>query len=100
MSDENKEKNIKEYADGWITEREGTDVPGFLKLAYPIIGLFCCAYLVVYMNGEVGHSDRGLLVQAFNKVTGTADGLMYFVTALAVIYVVIAVLFALRKSDH
>ena len=25
---------IKEYADGWITEREGTDVPGFLKLAY------------------------------------------------------------------
>lgn len=100
MSDENKEKNIKEYADGWITERQGTDVPGFLKLAYPVIGLFCCAYLVVYMNGEVSHSDRGLLVQAFNKVTGTADGLMYFVTALAVIYVVIAVLFALRKSDH
>ena len=28
---------IKEYADGWITEREGTEVPGFLKLAYIVI---------------------------------------------------------------
>lgn len=98
MSEEKKE--IKEYADGWITEREGTEVPGFLKLAFPVIGLFCCGYLVVYMNGEVSHSDRGALVQAFNRITGTADGLMYFVTALAVIYVLIAVLFAIRKSSH
>ena len=22
---------IKEYADGWITEREGTEIPAFLK---------------------------------------------------------------------
>ena len=24
---------IKEYAEGWITEQAGTEVPGFLKLA-------------------------------------------------------------------
>lgn len=100
MSEEKQEKEIKEYADGWITEREGTDVPGFLKVAFPVIGLFCCGYLVVYMNGEVSHSDRGVLVQTFNRMTSTADGLMYFVTALAVIYVLIAVLFAIRKSSH
>jgi hypothetical protein len=75
-------------------------IPGFLKLAFPIIGLFCCGYLVVYMNGEVNHSDRGGLVQAFNRTTGTADWLMYSVLALAVIYVIITVVFALRKSDH
>lgn len=100
MSEEKKEPKIKEYAGGWITEREGMPIPGFLKLAFPVIGAFCCAYLVVYMNGEVTHSDRGAIVQAFNKATSTADGLMYFVTALAVIYVIIAVLYAIRKADH
>lgn len=99
MSEE-KKQTIKEYAGGWITEREGMPIPGFLKLAFPIIGLFCAGYLVVYMNGEVNHADRGSLVQAFNKSTGTADALMYFVLALVVIYVIITVLFALRKSDH
>ena len=43
MSDEKKE--LKDYAGGWITERKGTDVPGFLKLAFPVIGLGCVAYL-------------------------------------------------------
>jgi len=100
MSEENKDQGLKQYADGWITEREGTQVPGFLKLAFPIIGLFCCGYLIVYMNGEVNHPDRGALVQAFNKATATADPLMYFVTGLALVYVVIAVVFAIRKSDH
>ena len=28
---------IKEYADGWITEQAGTEVPGFLKLAFIVI---------------------------------------------------------------
>jgi len=100
MSEENKQPALKEYAEGWITEREGTQVPAFLKLAFPVIGAFCCSYLVFYMNGETSHADRGSLVQAFNRATGTADGLMYFVTALAVIYVVIAVVFAIRNSDH
>jgi hypothetical protein len=100
MSDEPKKDAIKEYAGGWITEREGMPIPGFLKLAFPIIGLFCCGYLIVYMNGEVNHSDRGSLVQTFNRSTGTADLLMWSVFGLMLIYVVIAVTFALRKSDH
>ena len=100
MSEEKKETGIKDYAGGWITEREGTDVPGFLKLAFPIIGVFCTVYLVVLMNGETGHADRGVLVRAFNVATGTADGLMYFVAALMFIYVVIAVTFAIRKNTH
>ena len=99
MSEE-KKGAIKDYAGGWITEREGQPIPGFLKLAFPVIGLFCTGYLIVYMNGEVNHSDRGALVQAFNKSTGTADWLMYAVAAVAFVYVVITVLFALRKSDH
>lgn len=99
MSDEKKEQ-IKDYAGGWITEREGQPIPGFLKLAFPVIGLFCVSYLIVYMNGEVNHSDRGALVQTFNKSTGTADWLMYIVAALTFVYVVITVLFALKKSDH
>jgi hypothetical protein len=100
MSDEQNKDAIKEYAGGWITEREGQPIPGFLKLAFPIIGLFCCGYLIVYMNGEVNHSDRGGLVQTFNRSTGTADVLMWAVFGLMLIYVIIAVAFALRKSDH
>jgi hypothetical protein len=61
---ENKEQNeIKEYADGWITERKGTEVPAFLKFAYIIIAGGCLTYLVIYMNGETGHAERGPLVQ-------------------------------------
>lgn len=88
---------VKEYAGGWMTERKGTDAPGFLKLAFPIIGLSCTAYLVIYMNGEVNHSDRGTLVQKFNAATTTADPLMYFVAALALIYVLMVVVFAIKK---
>ena len=35
MTDQKNE--LKEYAGGWITERKGTDIPGFLKLAFPVI---------------------------------------------------------------
>ncbi len=100
MGEKKKEQKLKSYADGWIMEREGMPIPGFLKLAFPIIGLFACGYLIVYMNGEIHHSDRGLLVQAFNRMTSTANPLMYIVCGLALVYVVITVLFALRKSDH
>jgi len=100
MSEEKKESGIKDYAGGWITEREGTDVPGFLKLAFPIIGLFCVGYLIVLMNGETTHPDRGVLVRGFNAVTGNGDTVMYLVAALALIYVIIAVTFAIRKNTH
>lgn len=96
--DENNEKDeIKEYAGGWMTERKGTDAPMFLKVAFAVIALGCTTYLIVYMNGETGHADRGVLVQAFNKVTGTADGFMYFVAGLILIYAIAVVVFAFRK---
>ena len=101
MSDKKQQQDeiqLKDYAGGWITEKKGTEVPGFLKLAFPIIGLFCAGYLVVYMNGEINHSDRGALVQALNKITGGADSLMYLVVVLAFVFVISVVSFAFRKS--
>ena len=96
--EENKENTeLKEYADGWMTERRGTDAPIFLKAAFVVISLSCVTYLIVYMNGETNHADRGVIVQAFNRVTGTADGFMYFVAALALLYAAILILFAFRK---
>ncbi|HBY59398.1 MAG TPA: hypothetical protein DEH78_06220 [Solibacterales bacterium] len=90
-------KNLKDYAGGWIQEREGTEIPGFLKIAFPIIGLFCTAYLVVYMVGEVDHADRGSLVKIFNAATQTSPVLMYVVAALSLLYVVAVAVFAVRK---
>jgi len=97
--DEDKEKEeLKEYAGGWITERQDTKIPVFLKVAWVIIALSMTVYLIFYRNGETGHADRGVLVQAFNKVTGTADGFMYFVAGLIVIYLGILIYFVFKKS--
>jgi len=90
-------KEIKNYADGWITERKGTDVPTFLKFAYVVIAAGCLAYLLIYINGEVSHSTRGHLVRQFNAVTGTANGFMYLVAAMIVIFAIITVKFAFSK---
>ena len=65
---------IKEYADGWITERDGTEVPGFLKLAYIVIAGGALAYFLIYMNGEVNHAGRGHLVRAMNAATEASGG--------------------------
>lgn len=94
MSDENKQ--IKDYAGGWIQERKGTDAPPFLKIAFPIIGVFAASYLVVYMTGEIDHADRGSLVRAFNSATETSPMLMYIVAALAFVYVIAVAVFAIR----
>ena len=91
------DQGIKEYADGWITERKGTDVPVFLKFAFIVIGLGCTAYFILYMNGEVSHADRGPLVQAFNRMTEGADPLMYAVAAMALVFTIIVVRFAFSK---
>jgi hypothetical protein len=99
MSEE-KNEELKEYADGWITERKGTDAPMFLKAAYIVITLGTLSYLFFYMNGETDNETRGPLVQAFNKVTGTADGFMYFVIALVVIYAIILLAFVWGKTKH
>jgi len=91
---------IKEYADGWITEKEGTDIPIFLKGVYVVWGLGCASYPLLYMNGEVDHSDRGALVRAMNDATTTADGFMMAVTAMAFVYVLCVLFFAFRSGKH
>ena len=94
------ETKIKQYAEGWITEREGTDVPGFLKLAYVVIAASCLGYFLLYMYGEVDHPDRGGLVRAFNAATEASGALMYAIAGLIVIFGVIVVAFSFGKSDH
>jgi hypothetical protein len=94
------QEELKEYAGGWMTERKGTDVPGFLKLAIPIIGLGCAAYLVVQMYGDVNHATRGPLVQQFNTVSKTSPVFSYVIAALALVYVAIVAIFAFRKPHE
>lgn len=90
---------IKNYADGWVTEKEGTGVPGFLKLAYVVVGLGCVSYFILYMNGEVSHPDRGRLVQDMNRATEPADTLMYVVAGMALAYVLAVLMFVFRKGE-
>ena len=90
---------IKNYADGWVTEKEGTEVPSFLKFTYVVLGLGCVSYFIVYMNGEVDHPDRGKLVQAMNQATEPADTLMYVVAGMALIYVLAVLMVVFRKSE-
>lgn len=97
MSDNNKQDEIKEYADGWITERKGTDVPMFLKVVYIFIIGGAVTYLIIFMNGEVNHSDRGALVRAFNAATQSSPALMYTIAAIILVYLVILVSFVFRK---
>jgi len=102
MSEQEKkgQEELKEYADGWMTERKGTDAPGFLKLAIPIIGLGGVAYLIFQMYGDVGHATRGTLVQQFNAATKTNSTLMYVIALMVLIYVIIVAVFAFRKPHE
>lgn len=96
--DKNKEpQEIKEYADGWITERKGTDVPTFLKFASIVIAAGCITYFFVYMNSETTHSDRGVLVQRLNEATQSSSALMSLVAALGIIFGIAVIAFAFRK---
>ena len=94
-------KEIKEMAGGWIQERKGTDIPFFLKLAFPVIGLCCTAYIVMQMYGDVDHATRGKFVQQFVKATQTSPALQYTVAILALVYVLIMTVFVYRtfKED-
>lgn len=64
----NDETKIHELAGGWITERVGTPIPVFLKIAYVGFCLFGLVYLFKYNVGEVEHATRGPLVQQLNQV--------------------------------
>ena len=90
------EKDIHEYADGWITERKGTGVPTFLKFAYIVIMAGVIGYFFLFMYGEVNHSDRGALVRQFNQATQSSRGFMYTVIVIIVVYAVIVIAFAFR----
>ncbi len=65
-----------------------------------VLGLGCCSYFLLYMNGEVDHADRGGLVTAMNKSTTPADGFMIAVAGMALIYVLCVLLFAFRSGKH
>jgi hypothetical protein len=97
---QNGQEELKEYADGWMTERKGTDAPGFLKLVTPIISLGGVAYLVFQMYGDVHHATRGKFVEQFNQVSKTSPGLMYFIAALVLVYAVVVSVFAFRKPHQ
>ena len=100
MADAKPQLETKDYADGWITERKGTDVPKFLKFCYIVIALGCIGYFFVYMFGEVNHADRGVLVRQFNQATQSSSGFMYFVAALIVVFALVVVKFAFSKFDE
>src|SRR5436309_13826158 len=95
---ESTKPKVKEYADGWITEQAGTEIPGFLKLAYIVIAGGALAYFLIYMNGEVNHSERGHLVRAMNAATEASAGLMYAIAALILIFGIVVVAFSFGKS--
>jgi hypothetical protein len=97
---QNGQEELKDYADGWMTERKGTDAPGFLKLVTPIISLGGVAYLVFQMYGDVHHATRGKFVEQFNLVSKTNAGLMYFIAALVLVYAVIVSVFTFRKPHE
>jgi len=92
--------DLKDYAGGWIQEKKGTDVPTFLKFAYIAILAGAVGYIVVYMNGEINHEDRGALVRQFNSMTGSSDTFMYVIAALAAIHAVGLILFAFNKKHE
>jgi len=97
MADKKPTVEVSEIAGGWITEKKGTDVPAFLKGAYFVIFLGAAIYFVIYMYGEVDHSDRGPLVRQFNAATNTSEGLMYGIVALCVLMFIGMVIFAFGK---
>jgi len=98
--EQTKQSEIKEYAGGWITERAGTEVPGFLKLAIPVIAGGCLAYFFLFMYGETAHEERGALVRQMNAATEASAVLMYAVAAMVIIFGVIVVAFALTRSHE
>ncbi|MBI4903724.1 MAG: hypothetical protein HY820_08820 [Acidobacteria bacterium] len=91
---------IQEIAGGWITERKHTQVPGFLRFSYIIIGVSTVSYLVLQMYGDVGHPDRGSLVEQFNRISETSPGLMYGVAALAAVFFLAVIMFAFGEKEH
>lgn len=91
-------QEVKDYAGGWITERKNTNVPTFLRVCYIVISSCCIAYLIIFMYGEVNHSERGPLVKEFIQTSQTSPGLMYGVATLAALFFIGLIVFAFKKT--
>ena len=100
MAEQKHNEELEDIAGGWIQERKGTDVPPFLKFCYIVIGLGVFTYCLRYINGAVNNEKNGALVRQFDAATTPANGFMYLVAALILIYVAIMVIFAFRKVQH
>lgn len=100
MTEKNPAGKVKDLAGGWITEREGTGVPLFLKLSYVGFCLFGLAYLFLYWAGETAHATRGPLVRQMNEVlTQPGTGWIAFVGVILAAFVVGLLWFAFRKEE-
>ena len=98
MSDK-PETGVKDLAGGWITERTGTKVPVFLKLAYVGFSLFGILYLFLYAAGETKHATRGALVEQLNQVSRVPG--MAWIGFLGIVLVLFVVgLFVTAFSGH
>lgn len=94
------EEKVHELAGGWITERVGTPIPVFLKLAYVVLSLFGLIYLFNYRSGEIDHATRGPLVQQFNQVSQTAPmGWIIFLGVVLFAFIAGLLLFAFRAKE-
>jgi hypothetical protein len=92
---------VHELAGGWITERAGTPIPAFLKIAYVGFCLFGLIYLFKYSMGEVDHATRGPLVQQLNEISGKPP--MAWIIFLAVVlgaFVIGLLAFAFRAKEE
>lgn len=81
-------EKVHELAGGWITERAGTRVPLFLKLAYVGFSAFGVAYLFLYRTGETGHPTRGPQVVELNKALDPVNGgVIALIAALLIAFI-------------
>jgi hypothetical protein len=89
---------VHDIAGGWITEKAGTEVPAFLRIVYVVVAASAAAYLILYMYGEVNHSERGPLVKQFNLSTFTSEPLMYGIAVLVLLFFVGVSVYAAQKG--
>ena len=99
--DEKGVPKVHELAGGWITERAGTPIPVFLKLAYVGFCLFGLFYLFKYSTGEIGHSTRGPLVEQLNQIA-TPPPMAWIVILGVILFAFVAGLlaFAFRSKEE
>jgi len=94
-------QKVHDLAGGWITERVGTPIPVFLKLAYVGFCLFGLFYLFTYRLGEIDHATRGPLVQQLNQVAGQPPMAWFvFVGVILLAFIVGLLAFAFRAREE